>query len=556
MSPTGNHVTVTIEGREIRVEPGTTVAEALAAHRIDGRPGDPVAVAVVNGLRTTVHEPLWGGETVGLMRWRHPKTHSTIVRTLVAVLAEAAHATFPDHPLVVEFAHGGGFCCRLEGRDVTTADLDALRAAMRRLRDADREIVPQVYGQRQLLRRVQELPHDRSRSAARHLYRGGDRIYQVEGGTLLFHGLHLPRTGLIGAFDLLELPPGFLLVPCRPGAPDTLAAPAVQPPLLEAMRRNAGWAAAQGMADLGTVNRLVARGRAKELVRVAEARHEQELMAIARRVADLPATGRLVLLAGPSSSGKTTTAKRLALHLRVLGLTPFALSLDDYFVDRERTPRDEKGDYDFETVEALDLDTLNDHLVRLLAGEPVRTLRYDFVTGRSSEREEPVTLPRGAPLIVEGLHGLHPRVGSRVAADQALRVYVSAMGHPGLDSFSFVPPHLVRLYRRIVRDSQFRGYTASETLRRWPKVRAGELKHIYPHQGRADVYLDSWLPYELGVLKLWAEPRLAAVDADDPAYGPARTLHDLLGLILPLDARLVPPTSILREFIGESGFSY
>ena len=554
--PSSSRVTVSIEGRTVPVAPGTTVAEALAAHAIDGRPDDPVAVAVVNGLRTTVHEQLWGGETVGLMRWRHPKAHSTIVRTLVAVLAEAAHAAFPDHPLVVEFAHGGGFYCRLEGRDVDAAVLDTLRAGMARLRDADREIVPQVYGQRLLLRRVLSLPHDRSRRAARHLYRGGDRVYQLEGGTLLFHGLHLPRTGMIGAFDLLELPPGFLLVPGRPGEPDRPLAPAVQPPLLEAMRRGAAWAAAQEMADLGAVNALVAAGRAKELVRVCEARHEQELVRIAHRVADLPPEGRLVLLAGPSSSGKTTTAKRLALHLRVLGLEPFALSLDDYFVDREQTPRDEKGDYDYETVDALRLDALNEHLARLLAGEPVRLLRYDFQTGRSREREEPVTLPRGAPLIVEGLHGLHPRIGTLVAADQALRVFVSVMGHAGLDSFSFVPPHLVRLYRRIVRDSQFRGYTASQTLRRWPKVRAGELRHIYPHQGRADVYLDSWLPYEAGVLKLWAEPRLAAVDADDPAYGPARTLHDLLALVLPLDSRLVPPTSLLREFIGESGFSY
>ncbi len=547
---------VTIEGREVRIEPGTPVAEALAAGGIDGDPSDPVVIAVVNGLRTSLHEPLWGGENVGLMRWHHPKAHSTLVRTLVSVLAEAALELFPDHPLVVDFAHGDGYYCFLRGRPVDEDDLGRLAAAMARLRERDLEIVPQVFGQRQLVRRLESLPHDRALRAARHLYRGGDRVYQVTGGKLLFHGVHFPRTGLIGAFDLLPLPPGFLLLPSRPGEPERLATPTLQPPLLEIMREDSAWTERLGVADLGAVNALIADGRAKELIRLCEARHEQQLVAIARRVAQMPEAGRLVLLAGPSSSGKTTTAKRLALHLQVLGLQPFALSLDDYFVDREHTPRDERGDYDFETIDALQLDRLNEHLAALLAGEPVRLLRYDFASGRSRERETPTVLERGAPLIVEGLHGLHPRIGTLVAADQALRLYVSALGHPNLDSFSFLPPHLERLYRRIVRDSQFRGYTASETLRRWPKVRAGELRHIFPYQGRADVYFNSWLPYELGVLKLWAEPRLAAVASDDPAYGPARTLHDLLGLVLPVDPRLVPPTSLLREFIGESGFSY
>jgi len=547
---------VSIEGREIAIEPGATVGEVLAAHAIDGQTGDPVVIAVVNGLRTSLLEPLWGGETVGLMRWRHPKSHSTVVRTLVTVLAETAHERFPDHPLVVEYAHGEGFYCRLEGRLVTAEDLASLTEGMNALRDADREIVPQVYGQRLLLRRMGELPHERSQRAARHLYRGGGRVYQIEGGRLLFHGLRLPRTGLIGAFALLPLEPGFLLLPCRPGEPHQPSSPTVQPPLLEAMRRGAAWNTDQQMADLGAINCMIANDKTKELIRICEARHEQELVRIARRVAAMPRQGRLVLLAGPSSSGKTTTAKRLALHLRVLGLRPFALSLDDYFVDRDRTPRDEKGEYDYETIDALRLDELNRHLAALLAGEPVRLLRYDFQTGRSLERERPVTLERGAPLIVEGLHGLNPRIGTLVAAGQALRIFVSAMSHPGLDNFSFVPPHLIRLFRRIVRDSQFRGYTASQTLRRWPMVRGGELKHIFPYQGRADVYFDSWIPYEPGVMKLWAEPRLAAVEARDPAYGRARALGDLLAMVLPVDPRLVPPTSLLREFIGESGFSY
>jgi len=244
------------------------------------------------------------------------------------------------------------------------------------------------------------------------------------------------------------------------------------------------------------------------------------------------------------------------VQLQVLGFRPRALSMDDYFVDRERTPRGPDGDYDYESLRAIDLELFNDHLRRLLAGESVRLPSYDFRTGRNSLLGEEMTLGVGQPLIVEGMHALNPELTPAVAREQKLHVYISALCHLNVDNYSYIPTTLTRLFRRIVRDAQFRGYTASETLARWPKVRLGEEAHVFPHQQNADVFFNSGLAYELGVLKLWAEPRLAAVDPDDQNYGRARSLIDLLSLLLPVDARLVPHTSLLREFIGQSGFHY
>jgi uridine kinase len=240
----------------------------------------------------------------------------------------------------------------------------------------------------------------------------------------------------------------------------------------------------------------------------------------------------------------------------VLGLKPFAVSLDNYFVDREDTPRGPDGDYDFESLGAVRIDLFNEHLQRLMAGEEVHMPRFDFRAGRAEPDPEPTRLQRGQPLIVEGIHALNPALTPSIPAIDKLQIYVSALCHLNINNSTYIKTTHSRLFRRIVRDAQFRGYTASETLARWPKVRRGEEEHIFPFQNNADLFFNSGLTYELAVLKLWAEPRLAAVESDDPNFWLARTLIEQLSLLLPIDASQVPPTSILREFIGGSGFSY
>ncbi len=549
---------VEIVGTRTPLTPGSSVAEVLRRNSGADIWGDnPVIFAEIDGRRASLAEPLWGDERVRLVRMDDPEAHSTLERSLCFVLAAAAEEVFPGDDLVIDFTYSGGIYCELQRpQPLTAGEIGQIEARMRQIVQRDVPLIPKVYGMRELLHLLKRQGKLEAFGAARYIRRDNLTLYRMEGTRHIFYGLQVPSTGKVGAFALRPEPPGFLLIPSRPGRPRELVEFTEQPKLLKAMRDYSRWLEVQGIHDVGRVNQRVVEGRADELVQVCEARHDQVIVQTADRVAALPPEGRLVLVAGPTSSGKTTFAKRLMVQLRVLGFRPRALSLDDYFVDRERTPCDSDGDYDYESLGAIQIGLFNDHLRRLLAGESVHLATYDFKTGRSTLRPAPMTLGVGQPLIVEGMHALNPDLTPAIERERKLLVYVSAICHLNVNIYSYIHTTLTRLFRRIVRDAQFRGYTASETLARWPKVRAGEGKHVFPFQQNADVFFNSGLAYELGVLKLWAEPRLAAVEPEDPNYGRARSLIDLLTLLLPIDARMVPPTSLLREFIGESGFHY
>ncbi|MFH1843736.1 MAG: nucleoside kinase [bacterium] len=549
---------IDITGTRSEIKPGTTLREEL--HRSGGEDiwgNDPVVLATINGRRACLAEPLWGEERINLIRLSDPEAHSTSLHSLCFVLAAAARELFPANQLVIDFSYQGGIYCELRREaPLEPAELDQLRERMWKLIKKDLALTPHVYGMRDLLRLLQKSGHSSSFRTARYIRRDSITLFRMEGTDHLFYGLQLPSTGLVRAFEILPESPGFVLVPSLPGEPDRVPVINQQPKLLETMREYSRWMDRIKVQDIGRLNHYVMEGRADELIQVCEARHNRVIVQTAERVAELPAAGRLILVAGPSSSGKTSFAKRLEIQLRVLGFEPYAISLDDYFVDRQDTPQDPDGDYDYESLAAIKIELFNKQLQTIMAGEPVRLPRYDFHTGTSRLRDESLTLPRGNPLIVEGIHALNPGLTPAIPGENKLQVYVSALCHMNIDNFSYIPTTLTRLYRRIVRDAQFRGYPASETLKRWPKVRHGEEKHIFPFQQNADVFFNSGLAYELSVLKLWAEPRLAAVDPDDPNYSRARSLIEMLTLLLPIDARQVPPTSLLREFIGGSGFQH
>ncbi len=553
-----NLVQIELDNRKYDVQPGTTLIQFLRTlDLIDPSADNPVVIASVNGRRTCLAEPLIGEERIRLIRLNEPEAQTTIQRTVQFLALAAAEELFPDQTLFMHFSTGGGIYCELvRSEPLSVAEIAALEKKMRELVAADLVLAPQRLGLRALLKIYQRRGDMRNYTTAKYLRRDTLLFYGMNGSQQLYYGRQLPSTGYVRAFRLEPEAPGFVLMTNVKGRPNDDRVYVAQPKLLRTMHEYSRWAEKIGMHDTGSLNEFIVQGRTSELIQISEARHNQFFVEAAQRVADLPAEGRLVLLAGPSSSGKTSSAKRLMVQLRVLGLRPVALSLDNYFVDREDTPRHRDGDFDFEALHALKVDLFNEHLKALMAGEEVFLPRFDFQAGKGVVSATPTRIQRGQPLIVEGIHALNPQLTPAIPAADKLLVYVSALCHLNINNVSYIKTTHSRLFRRIVRDAQFRGYTASETLARWGKVREGEEKHIFPHQNNADLFFNSGLTYELAVLKLWAEPRLAAVESDDPHYGLARTLIELLSLLLPIDASQVPPTSLLREFIGGSGFNY
>jgi uridine kinase len=550
---------ITLDGPRVEIVPGQTLIELLRERgELDPGAPDPAAMASINGRRTDLYEALTHEDEVQLYRLRERRTAPTIQRTVTFILNAACEQLFPGSELRVEFSYGRGVYCRLLGMPdgLPPGSVAALEQRMHDLVAADLPITPHVFGLRTLIHKARAKGLPAETNVAQYLRRDALKLYRLQGTDHLFYGRQLPSTGFVRAFRLVPEPPGFILQVGPPGSPEKLLDTVSHPKLLHTMRRYADWLVDLELQTIGHLNRYIVQGRVQDLVQLCEARHVRVFVEAANQVAGLPDDGRLVLVAGPSSSGKTTFAKRLAVQLRVLGFHPYALSLDDYFVDREKTPRSPDGDYDYESLDAIQLDLFNEHLQALLAGEPVHLASYSFQTGVGRLRREPTVLGRGEPLIIEGIHALNPRLTRAIPRHQKLLAYVSALCHMNIDNTSYIRTSRTRLFRRIVRDAQFRGYLASETLARWPKVRAGEERHVFPFQNQADIFFNSGLAYELAVLKLWAEPRLAAVGVDDPNYGTARSLIDLLATLLPIDAGVVPHTSLLREFIGGSGFEY
>jgi uridine kinase len=339
---------------------------------------------------------------------------------------------------------------------------------------------------------------------------------------------------------------------------DLATPPPPMPKLYGVFQETKAWNRILGVSNVGEMNRACVSNEYPEVIRVAEGFHEKRITAIADQVGGRRDRVRLVLIAGPSSSGKTTFTKRLGVQLRVIGLRPTALSTDDYYVDRARTPIGDDGRPDFEAIEAIDLDLFNDHLTRLLAGEEVATPRYDFPTGKRTPPEtwEKKRLEKGDLLIVEGIHGLNDRLTRSIPAERKFRIYVSALTQLSIDDQNRISTSDARLLRRIVRDRLYRGHLAAGTLRSWASVRAGERKHIFPFQESADAMMNTALVYETSVLRVFAHRFLVEVPPEDPMFAEAYRLLKFLELFVPIFPDKVPQNSILREFIGGSTFHY
>ena len=545
-------------GRTIEVAMGTTLLEVERQLRLDGP--HPFLAAYVNNRIKELNYRIYKPVTVRFIDITSFEGIRVYQRTISFILQKAVRELFPDRTLYIRHSLGAsGFYCEISGFGPIPAEhLDAIKARMRGIIDRNLPIqgvkmltdtarkIYEGFGMTDKIALLDSRPR---------LY---SKIYTIDSLPGYFYGALTPSTGYTPQFDLHSYYNGFFIaLPLRTD-PTRLHQSVHQEKMFDVFHQYQSWVEIMGVPTVGQLNSKVLAGDASELIKIAEAFHENKLAQVAGCVAEANRERgvRLVLISGPSSSGKTTFAKRLGVQLRVLGLNPVLISLDDYFVDREKTPRDENGEYDYEALEAIDLEQFNDHLKRLERGESVDIPRYDFISGTRQWHDNPLQLDERSVLIVEGIHGLNPRLTPSIPDHMKFKIYISCFTSVSMDNLSRIATTDNRLLRRMVRDNATRGHNAQATLARWESVRRGEEKHIFPYQENADVMFNSSLFYEISVLRRFAEPILREVPDTVPEYGEAKRMLKFLDNFIPISPEEIPPTSLLREFIGGSSFKY
>lgn len=478
-------------------------------------------------------------------------------RSLTFLLEFAFHQLFPERKLNIDHSvSSGGYYCQVAGREPLSAEeLTKLDERMQAEVGRDAKFIRQEIPLSEAIEYFEKRGYeDKSRLLA-HRKKDYLTVYKLDDHLDYHHGYMVPSAGYLKWFGLRESNGGFILRFPRRHQPNKLLPMSDYPQLLNAFRLYGDWLAKLGIDNVGALNDAILAGRGQEIVLVAEALHGKHIADIAQEIASRRDELKVILIAGPSSSGKTTFSRRLTVQLLAMGISPFPLELDNYFVDRQQTPRDENGEFDFEAIEAINLSRLAEDLQKLSRGEKVQMPRYNFKNGVSEKGEE-IQLRRGQLIILEGIHGMNPRLIPEALSSQAFRIYVSALTQLNLDCHNRISTTDTRLIRRIVRDAHSRGYSAQETISHWESVRRGEKRHIFPYQNNADVMFNSALAYELSVLKPLAEPLLRQVPYGTPEHIEAKRLLAFLEWFLPLDSKFVPDNSIAREFVGKSALKH
>ena len=477
-------------------------------------------------------------------------------RSLFFVLCKAAHELFKPCKVAIDIPVSNGYYVNLNiGRPVTLDDAGAIRRRMQEIIDAAMPIHRHETTTKEAIELFDSL-HNRSKvkllKSIGSLY---TTYYDIDGYVDYYYGSLLTNTSQIYLFGLEKYYDGLLLrLPSREH-PSELGEMTHQDKMFGIFKEHHQWQEILGLRTIGDLNEVIGKGKSSILIQISEALQEKKIAKIADEIAQRKGI-KMVLIAGPSSSGKTTTCKRLSVQLAVNGIKPVGISLDDYFLDRELTPLDEKGEYDFEHLHALNLPLLNEQLTALFQGEEVELPRYDFPTGKSVKSGKKLKLHDDEILVVEGIHALNPELTSQIPKEKIFRVYASALTTILLDNHNYVPTTDNRLLRRIIRDHKYRGVSALDTIRRWPSVRAGENKWIFPFQENADAMFNSAMLFELAVIKSQAEPLLEQVPESAPEHSEAYRLLKFLRYIKPIPETQIPPTSLLREFLGGSSFEY
>ena len=522
-------------------------------------PYGPVS-AKVNNKVEGLNFRLYNNKDVEFLDIHSSSGMRTYVRSLCFILCKAVEDLYPQGRIMLEHPVSKGYYCQLKlDRPIGLDDVLRIKQRMKEIIAEDipferfekhtTEVV-ELFRQKGMMDKVRLL--ETSDNLYSYYYTLGESIDY-------YYGSLLPSTGYIHLFDLVKYYDGLLLQVPNRAQPDKLEEVLKQEKMLEVFKEHRRWNQILGIGTVGDFNKACNAGHATELINVSEALQEKRISQIADEILRRSLNGaptKLILISGPSSSGKTTFSKRLSVQLMANGLKPYPISLDDYFVNRADTPKDENGKYDYESLYALDLAFFNQQLQALLNGEEVELPRFNFTTGIREMSGTHLRVTDNMILILEGIHALNPELTPQIPAENKFKIYVSALTTILLDDHNYIPTTDNRLLRRIIRDYKYRGYSAEETISRWPSVRAGEEKWIFPYQENADVMFNSALLFELAIIKDYAEPILRKVPNNRPEYSEAYRLRKFLEYFVPLQDKELPPTSLLREFLGGSSFRY
>jgi uridine kinase len=541
-------------GESIDIPLGSTLTEAYEALGLDMPHG--AACAEVNNTVENMNYVLFSNSDIKFLDITTPSGMRTYTRSLFFVLSKAVADSFPNVQVRIDTPVSNGYYCRLlqEG-DITDDEVKALEKRMRGIIEADIPFRRIKAHTDDVVKRFRAQGHE---SKAKLIENGGSLYsyyYMLEDTMDYFYGALLPSTGCIWLFGIEKYHDGVLLRLPDPTAPDKLCPLIKQEKMFGVFQENHEIQRIIGLNTIGDMNMLISQGRVNEMINVSEALQEKKIAHIADEIASRKDV-RVVLISGPSSSGKTTFSKRLSVQLLASGLKPYPISMDNYFVDRDKTPRTPSGDYDFESLHALNTELLASQLNTLIAGGEVELPKYNFQTGKSEKSGVRLRTDGNTIIVMEGIHGLNPELTAQVPEKNKFRIYVSALTSILLDDHNYIPTTDNRLLRRIVRDYKYRGYSARDTIARWPSVRAGEKKWIFPYQENADVMFNSALIFELAVLKPRVMPLLRDVDERYEEHSEAYRLMKFLSYIKSIPSEGLPPTSLLREFVGGSTFHY
>jgi uridine kinase len=539
------------DGRILEGPVGTALETFVARIRQPEEP--PIVAALVDGELRELTFAIVKDVDVRLLSNATSDGKRIYQRSLTLLMLAAVRELYPEARITIEHAVTmTGLLCEVHGRPpFTPEEIAQIQARMSEIVDQDEPIVKRQVPLDEAAAIFAARGYQDKVRLLKYRHRDYVVLYTLRQSSNYFYGYMVPSAGYILYFDLVPHPLGFILRAPRRGTPLELPSRRESPKLDLVFYQYAEWLRRLDVADVSALNEAIESGRIREVILVSEALHEQQVVDIASKIASRKADVRLVLVAGPSSSGKTTFSKRLAIQLLARGLRPMPLELDNYFVNREHTPRDESGDYDFEHLHALDLDLFNENLLDLMAGQETQLPKYDFRTG---ERQAGEVLRLGPEhvIIAEGIHGMNPALVSNIPPGRIYRVYISALTQLNIDCHNRISTTDNRMLRRILRDAQYRGHPPEGTINRWESVGRGENRWIFPYQENADSMFNSALAYELAVIKPLVEPLLRHVEPDTLAYIECKRLLAFLQWFLPCGPELVPDNSILREFVGGS----